>query len=111
VRSEANALSLSKGKLRTFATFMSEWFIYIVRCVDDSYYTGISNNVEQRIKKHNAGIGAAYTRSHRPVVLIWQESAESESAAKRREAQIKKWTRSKKENLVNGVWGKLEARK
>jgi len=79
---------------------MSQWFVYIVKCCDDSLYVGISNNVEERIKRHNAGMGAAYTRSHRPVILIWTEAAGSESAARKREAQIKGWTRIKKLNLI-----------
>ncbi len=79
---------------------MSNWSVYIVRCADDSLYTGISTNVDQRIQKHNAGLGAAYTRSHRPVVLVWSEQVGSESAAKKREAQIKKLSRSQKEELI-----------
>ena len=78
----------------------AEWFVYIVRCCDDSLYVGISNNVEERVKRHNSGLGAAYTRSHLPVVLIWTEAAESESTARKREAQIKGWTRIKKLNLI-----------
>ena len=79
---------------------MSEWHVYILRCCDDSLYVGISNKVEERVKRHNAGMGAAYTRSHRPVVLVWTEMAESESVARKREAQIKGWTRLEKLNLL-----------
>jgi putative endonuclease len=79
---------------------MSLWYTYILRCCDDSLYVGISNNVEERVKRHNAGKGAAYTRSHKPVVLIWKEKAGSESEARKREAQIKGWTRVQKLNLV-----------
>lgn len=79
---------------------MSNWFVYILRCCDDSLYVGISNNIEERVKRHNTGIGAAYTRSHRPVTLIWTEAVESESAARKREAQIKGWTRIQKVNLI-----------
>lgn len=76
------------------------WYIYIVKCRDGSLYTGISNHVEERVKRHNEGKGAAYTRSHRPVVLVWKESAETESAARKREAEIKGWTRTEKLNLI-----------
>lgn len=79
---------------------MSIWSTYIVRCVDQSLYVGISTNVTERIKRHNDGCGAAYTRSHRPVVLVWTEAAASESTARKREAEIKGWTKAKKENLV-----------
>lgn len=78
----------------------NRWFVYILRCCDDSLYVGISNDVEERVKRHNAGMGAAYTRSHRPVVLLWTEAAESESIARKRETQIKGWTRIKKLNLI-----------
>ncbi len=76
------------------------WYVYILRCNDESLYTGISTNVEERVKRHNDGKGAAYTRSHRPVVLIWREKTDSESAARKREAEIKGWTKLMKENLV-----------
>jgi putative endonuclease len=61
---------------------------------------GISSNVEERVKRHNEGYGAEYTRSHRPVVLIWMEATDSEVSARKREKQIKGWTRLKKENLI-----------
>lgn len=79
---------------------MSTWFTYILRCNDDSLYVGISTNVGERVKRHNAGKGAAYTRSHLPVALVWSEAAESESVARRREAEIKSWTRLKKLKLI-----------
>lgn len=79
---------------------MPAWSVYIVRCVDGSLYTGISTDVEARIAKHNSGKGAAYTRSHRPVVLVFVEPAESESAAKKREAEIKRMTKMGKEGLL-----------
>jgi putative endonuclease len=80
---------------------MAAWSVYIVRCSNDSLYVGISTDVEERVKRHNAGKGAAYTRSFRPVVLVWTEAAESESAAKKREAEIKKWTREEKLRLLS----------
>lgn len=72
----------------------------MVRCGDKSLYAGISKNVEERVKRHNAGKGAAYTRSHLPVVLVWTEAAKSESAARKREAEIKGWSRIEKMKLV-----------
>lgn len=77
------------------------WYVYMLRCGDGSLYTGISNNVEERVKKHNAGKGAAYTRSHLPVELVWQEKAKSESVAKKREAQIKRLPRSEKLTMLS----------
>jgi len=80
---------------------MSQWFVYILRCGDGSLYTGISTDVEARVKTHNAGKGAAYTRSHLPVKLAWKEKVRGESAAKKKEAQIKRLTRSQKLNILH----------
>jgi putative endonuclease len=79
---------------------MSRWFVYIVRCADNSLYTGITNDLVERIKKHNAGKGAKYTRSRLPVKLVWRERKSSELAARRREAMIKKMTRAEKLSLI-----------
>ena len=85
---------------------MSHWFVYIVRCSDQSLYTGIATDVAARIKRHNSGDGAKYTRSRLPVVLVRTEPVASESAARKREAQIKRWSHIKKESLVK--YGDLE---
>ena len=79
---------------------MSTWSVYILRCADGSLYTGISTDVAARIRKHGLGKGAAYTRSRRPVCLIWKARAASESAARKREAEIKSWTKKEKENFL-----------
>ena len=79
---------------------MSRWFVYIVRCRGGSLYTGITNDLAARLKKHNAGTGAKYTRSRRPVKLVWSEHKSSERAARRREAMIKKMTRADKLHLI-----------
>ncbi|MEO8443444.1 MAG: GIY-YIG nuclease family protein [Gammaproteobacteria bacterium] len=67
-----------------------DWHVYIVRCADDSLYTGIARDPGQRVARHNAGKGAAYTRARRPVILVHQEPAPDRSAALRREAAIKR---------------------
>jgi predicted GIY-YIG superfamily endonuclease len=79
---------------------MSSWHVYILRCSDGSLYTGISTDVVERIKKHNAGKGAAYTRSRLPVALVWEKRMASESAARKREAKIKSWSRVEKLELI-----------
>lgn len=79
---------------------MSRWSVYILRCGDGSLYTGISTDVEARVKKHAAGKGAAYTRSHKPITLVWTKHMSSESAARKREAAIKKMTKREKERLI-----------
>lgn len=84
---------------------MSPWTTYIVRCKDGGLYTGISTDVERRLETHNAGKGAAYTRSHRPVELVWSEQAKTESTARKREAEIKRWTRAEKEKFVCAIVG------
>jgi putative endonuclease len=75
-------------------------FVYIVRCRDGTLYTGFSTNVLKRVATHNAGKGAKYTRSRRPVVLVFSCDWFSKSAALRHEARIKKLTRKEKEMLI-----------
>ena len=72
----------------------------MMRCADDTLYTGITTNPEARFKKHNTGTGAKYTRSRLPVVCVWQEQATNESNARKRESEIKKLTRSEKLRLI-----------
>ncbi len=79
---------------------VTTWSVYIVRCADGSLYTGISTDVEARLAKHNAGKGAAYTRSRRPVVLAWKEENVDESTARKREAALKRLSRKEKQALI-----------
>lgn len=78
------------------------WQVYIVRCADGSLYTGIARDLDRRIVEHNAdnGLGASYTRSRRPVTLVYREVAESRSTASKREYQIKQLSREEKLALV-----------
>jgi predicted GIY-YIG superfamily endonuclease len=77
-----------------------DWSVYIVRCADDSLYTGIAKDVDARLKKHNEGSGAAYTRARRPVTLAYVERGFSRSEALSREAGIKSLPREAKQALV-----------
>lgn len=79
---------------------MGSHFVYIVRCSDNSLYTGYTNNIEARINKHNAGKGAKYTKTRRPVVLVYQEMYDTKSEALRREYEIKTFTRQRKLKLI-----------
>ena len=79
---------------------MGSHFVYIVRCSDNSLYTGYTNNIEARINKHNAGKGAKYTKIRRPEVLVYQEMYETKSEALRREYEIKTFTRQRKLKLI-----------
>lgn len=76
------------------------FFTYMVECADGSLYTGWTTNPERRVKEHNAGRGALYTRWRRPVQLRYLEEAPNRSAAQRRENEIKKLPRHKKLSLV-----------
>lgn len=76
------------------------WTVYLLRCGDGSLYAGITTDLERRLAQHRSGNGAAYTRSHLPVTLAWSESAASESAAKKREAAIKRLSRKEKLALI-----------
>ncbi|MSR09969.1 MAG: GIY-YIG nuclease family protein [Gammaproteobacteria bacterium] len=78
------------------------WTVYIVRCVDQTLYTGIARDLCQRIAQHNAGTGAAYTRARRPVILVHQEPAPDRSTAQRREAVIKRLPVAAKRALAGG---------
>lgn len=79
-----------------------EWYFYMVRCRDNSLYCGIATDLEDRIKEHNLGIGAKYTATRKPVALVFSERHPNVSAARKREEQVKKWSRGKKEQLVAG---------
>ena len=82
---------------------MSENFTYILRCADGTYYTGWINNLEKRLAAHNAGVASKYTRSRRPVELVYHERFETKEEAMGREWRIKQLTRAQKEALINGT--------
>ncbi|MFL5318705.1 MAG: GIY-YIG nuclease family protein [Myxococcaceae bacterium] len=79
---------------------MSRWSVYMLRCGDGSLYTGCTNDLDGRVKRHKTGKGARYTRSRPPVRLVWHEPVLDRSAALKREAALKKLTRSEKLVLV-----------
>ena len=79
---------------------LSEWRVYILRCGDGSLYTGITSDLERRLKAHSSGRGAKYTRSHEPVELVYSEPALDKSSALKRELAIKGLTREQKLKLI-----------
>ena len=79
---------------------MNPWYVYILRCFDGTLYTGITNDLEKRVKAHAEGSGARYTRSRRPVEVVYWEPAESRSAATLREAEIKRLPRKHKLAMI-----------
>jgi putative endonuclease len=77
------------------------WYTYILLCHDNSYYTGITNNLEKRVKLHNNKKGAKSLMGKLPVSLIYYEEYPNKSEAGKREIEIKGWPRKKKEQLLN----------
>ena len=84
------------------------WFVYILRCADDTLYTGITNDLARRFDQHNAGTASRYTRSRLPVALVYQEVQASRSLALKRELSIKKLPRQQKELLIQGLRAETE---
>jgi putative endonuclease len=78
------------------------WFVYIVRCADDTLYTGIAKDVARRVEEHNSNdlLAANYTRARRPVALVHSEAVDTRSAAVKREYEIKQMTRQGKDELL-----------
>lgn len=81
------------------------YFFYILRCSDNSLYCGITNDLERRLREHNSKTSksAKYTRAKQPVLLVYKEELETMSSAMRREAEVKRWTKKKKEELVSAI--------
>jgi putative endonuclease len=98
---QRSSVGASKPVSRTRSRAVRRWTVYILRCADKTLYTGIATDVMDRICRHNDGKGAKYTRSRRPVILAWSEKKSSESAARKREAAIKKMTRAEKLALIS----------
>ncbi len=77
------------------------YFVYILECCDGSLYTGITKDIQKRIDEHNSSDkGAKYTKARRPVKLVYEESSDDRSSASKREYEIKKFSRSKKLQLI-----------
>ena len=83
------------------------FWAYILRCADDSFYTGHTDTLEARIGAHQIGIGCAHTRRRRPVTLAWCQEFPSRLEALEAERQIKGWSRAKKQALIGGDWARL----
>jgi len=81
--------------------------VYILKCSDDSYYTGSSKNLEKRIIEHNSGLGGEYTKNRRPVKLVYSCGFEKYMDAFEAERRIKGWSRKKKKALINGDFDEL----
>jgi putative endonuclease len=82
---------------------MSEWTLYILHCSDDSLYTGITNNLENRITQHESGKGAKYTKGRGPFKIIYTEIHPDRSSASKRELKVKALNRAQKLVLSNAA--------
>ena len=87
------------------------WSVYILECNDSSFYTGISDDLDKRLQRHNAGRGAVYTKLRRPVKLLYAEDYETKSLARIREIEIKNFSVLNKRKLIRYGIGKRFVRK
>ena len=85
---------------------MAKWTVYILRCADNSLYTGVATDVDARLATHNAGKGAKYTRGRLPVKLVYREAANGRSAALKREIAIKRMPVAAKRRLTGQPAGR-----
>ncbi len=83
-------------------------YVYILKCSDGTYYTGITNNPERRLLQHNKGFNKdSYTHTRRPLKLVYCELFTNFNLAIEWETRIKKWSKAKKEGLINGDWQRI----
>ncbi|MBI5804910.1 GIY-YIG nuclease family protein [candidate division TA06 bacterium] len=88
---------------KTKTTTAKEWLVYILKCSDGSYYTGITNDLAKRLKNHATGTASKYTRSRLPVKAVYQEILPTKGRALRRELEIKTLTRIQKTLLIKAL--------
>ncbi len=87
---------------------MRDYYVYILKCSDDSYYVGVTNNLERRFSEHNEGNSpTSYTYKRRPLKLIWSMHFNDIRKAISFEKQVKGWSRKKKEALMNDDWNMI----
>lgn len=77
------------------------YYVYILLCADSTLYTGITNNLDKRLNDHQSGKGARYTRSHKPLKIIYTEEFKTKNLALKREIEIKSWSRMQKIQKLN----------
>ena len=79
------------------------WFCYMLRCKDGSLYVGMTNDAAKRVEKHNRGLGPEFTKRRRPVELIWSQKFADRFMARKKEIELKGWSRNKKLSLIAGL--------
>lgn len=87
---------------------MTFW-VYILSCADDSYYTGHTDDLEQRIGNHQIGLHPGYTSNRLPIKLVWSQECATREEALSAEIQIKGWSRKKKEAMMRGDWSNVSS--
>ena len=103
VRLPPSALFASAQSKQWKSNYKMACFIYILKCSDGMYYTGITWNLKKRIKEHNSGINSAIQKSRLPIKLVYWEKFETRIEAAKREKVIKGWRRERKEILINSL--------
>jgi len=83
-----------------------KWYVYIIECLDGTYYTGLTWRMDLRYDQHHSGLGGAYTARHGVRRIAYIEEHTDFATARKRERQIKDWSRSKKGKLIDGRWSK-----
>ena len=78
------------------------WFLYILECCDGSFYTGVTTDIDRRLREHQEGTASRYTRTRRPVVLAYREECGNRSTSLARECAVKSLSRRRKEELISG---------
>jgi predicted GIY-YIG superfamily endonuclease len=84
-----------------------QFWVYMLRCRDGSYYTGHTDNLEYRLAQHRAGIGCDWTSRRRPAELVWCGDAPTREEALAFERRVKNWSRAKKDALIAGDWARV----
>jgi putative endonuclease len=115
-RSASNVLSEVEGQSLLLCTRRNgpltehpgRFFVYILRCADGAFYVGSTSDLPSRIQAHNAGRGPRFTSGRRPVTPVYSEPFDSMEQARKRETQLKKWSRAKKKALIAGELDRLK---
>ena len=83
-----------------------KWYVYIIECLDGTYYTGCTWNISNRLEQHVSRLGSRYVGKRGVKKLVYFEEHEDLETARRREKQIKDWNQAKKRKLISGEWGR-----
>lgn len=78
--------------------------MYILRCTDKTYYVGSTIDISERLIRHHEGTASTWTAKRSPAILVYYEIYDNQLSARRREKQLKGWSREKKEKLITGIW-------